>query len=382
MLRRSAASARARTRSSRNSSARRSRSARAAVGIGERLLQPRPHVAQLLLAAVELAGRALRGRVVAGQEDRAVGVQAQRPGALGALGRVGERDHDAAVGDVQAHDAGGQHVVALGLDLVRAVLERHEGVGARQQLDLVAVVAAPAHAHAHDVARPGLLGDRRQLVGLERLQVEPRRAVRSELAHPGAHVLADPQHVVAGVHEAAREITRAHPRAAVGQRERRRARVERDDVALDVVADRVAIVGVRVLDPERRQQAALGLALAALERVDARMLRGAVGEREPRVVDARGAAPDGELVAEHVAQRVGRLARLDEHDLRPPAQAPRERSGLDERAAVAGRDHDLGQLALRRQKPEMDVLAHLLRWQPHVELIRGPCRHIGSVSVL
>ena len=143
----------------------------------------------------------------------------------------------------------------------------------------------------------------------------------------------------------------------------------------------IAVVGVRVLDAERGQQAALGLALAALERVDARMLRGAVGEREARVVDARGAAPDRELVAEHVAQRVGGLARLDEHDLRAAAEPPRERARLDERAPVAGRDHDLGQLALRRQKPEMDVLAHLLRWQPHVELVRGPCRHARSVSV-
>ena len=133
---------------------------------------------------------------------------------------------------------------------------------------------------------------------------------------------------------------------------------------------------MRVLDAERRQQAALGLALAALERVDARVLRGAVGEREARVVDARGAAPDRELVAEHVAQRVGGLAGLDEHHLRPPAEPPCERARLHERAPVAGRDHHLGKLALRRQKPEMDMLAHFLRWQPHVELVRGPCRHV------
>ena len=111
-------------------------------------------------------------------------------------------------------------------------------------------------------------------------------------------------------------------------------------------------------------------------------MRGAVGEREARVVDARGAAPDGELVAERVAQRVGGLARLDEHDLRAPAEPPRERAGLHERAPVTGRDHDLGQLALRRQQPEVDVLAHLLRWKPHVELVRGPCRHAGSLSGL
>ena len=111
--------------------------------------------------------------------------------------------------------------------------------------------------------------------------------------------------------------TRAQPSA---QRERRRAGVERDDLALDVVADREAVVRARVLDPERRQQGTLGLALASLEGVDARMQRGAVREREARVVDAGGAAPDGELVAQHVAQRVGGLARLDQHDLRAPAQ--------------------------------------------------------------
>jgi hypothetical protein len=30
----------------------------------------------------------------------------------------------------------------------------------------------------------------------------------------------------------------------------------------------------------------------------------------------------------------------------------------------------------------MDVLAHLLRWKPHVELVRGPCRHVGSMAGL
>ncbi len=151
------------------------------------------------------------------------------------------------------------------------------------------------------------------------------------------------------MHEAAREITGAHAGAAVGERERGGARIERDDLALDVVADRVAAFGVGVLDAERRQQAALGLALTALERVHARVLRCAIREREARVVDACGTAPDRELVAERLAQRVGRLAGLDQHDLRPPAEPPRERSGVDERAPVAGRDHDLRKLALRRQ---------------------------------
>ena len=250
----------------------------------------------------------------------------------------------------------------------------------RQQLHLVAVVAAPAHAYAHDIAGAGLLGDRRDLIGLERLQVEPGRAVRRKLANARAHALTDAQHVVAGVHEAAREIAGAHAPAALGQNERGRARVERDDLALDVVADGEVLLRLCALDAERREQRALGLALAPLEGVDARMHRGAVVEREAGLIDARRAAPHRELVAERVAQRVGRLAGLDEHDLRAPAEAPRQRSRLDERATVPGRDHDLRQLALRRQKPEMDVLAHFLRWQPDVELVRGPCRHVGSLS--
>ena len=154
--------------------------------------------------------------------------------------------------------------------------QRHEGVRAGQQLHLVAVVAAAAHAHAHDVAGAGLLGDRGDLVGLERLQVEPRRAVGRELSHARAHPLAEPQHVVAGVHEAAREIAGAHAPAAVGQRQGRRARIQRDDVAVDVVTDREVALDVRLLDAEGGQQAALGLALAPLEGVDARMHRGAV----------------------------------------------------------------------------------------------------------
>ncbi len=260
--------------------------------------------------------------------------------------------------------------------------QRHEGIRARQQLHLVAVVAAAAHAHAHDVAGAGLLGDRGDLVGLERLQVEPRRAVGRELSHARTHPLSEPQHVVAGVHEAPREIARAHASAAVGQRQGRRARIQRDDVAVDVVTDREVALDVRLLDAEGGQQAALGLALAPLEGVDARMHRGSVRQREARVVDTRGATPDGELVAECVAQRVGGLARLDQDDLRAPAQPPRQRARLHQRAPVARRDHDFGKLALRRQQPEMDVLAHLLRWKPHVQLIRGPCRHIVSVSLL
>ena len=319
------------------------------VAVGERLLEPHPHVAQLALAAVELARRAHGGDAVAAQEDGAVGIEPQRPRALGALGGVRQRHDDAAIGDVEPDDARGQHLIALGLDLGRAVPQRHERVGTGEQLDLVAVVAASPHAHAHDVARPGLLGDRRELVGLERLQVEPWRAVGRELAHACAHALADAQHVVAGVHEAAREIARAHAGAAVGERERGGARIERDDLALDVLADGVAAFGVGVLDAERRQQAALGLALAALERVHARVLRGAIREREARVVDPCGAAPDRELVAERLAQRVRRLAGLDEHHLCPPAEAPCERSRIHERAPVAGRDHHFGKLALRRQ---------------------------------
>ena len=372
--------ARARRRSSRSSSASRSRSARAASASASACSRrSRTSLSSVALRSSSLAERCA-ATSSAGQEDRAVGVEPQRPRALGARRGVGERDDDAPVGDVQAHDARGEHVVALGLELRGAVRQRHERVGARQQLHLEAVVAAPPHAHAHDVARACLLGDRRDLVGLERLQIEPRRAVGRELAHARAHALADAQHVVAGVHEPAREVARAHACAAVGECERRRARVERDDLALDVVADREAVVRARVLDPERRQQGALGLALASLERVDARMQGGAVREREPRVVDAGGATPDGELVAQHVAQRVGGLARLDQHDLRAAAQPPRQRARLDQRAPVTGRDHDLGQLALRRQQPEVDVLAHLLRWKPHVELVRGPCRHIGSMA--
>ena len=199
--------------------------------------------------------------------------------------------------------------------------QRHECVRARQQLHLEAVVASPAHAHAHDVAGPGLLGDRRDLVGLEGLEVEPGSAVGSELPHPSPDALADAQDVVAGVHEAARQVAGAHACAAVGQRERRGAGIQRDDLALDVLADGEAVVGSRALDAQRRQQRALGLALPALERIDARMQGGAVREHEARVVDTRGAAPDGELVAEHVAQRIGGLAGLDEHDLaRPPSR--------------------------------------------------------------
>ena len=241
------------------------------VGVGERLLEALAHVGQLRLAAIELAGRALRGDVVAGEEDRAVGVEPERPRALGARRRVGERHDDAPVGDVEPHDARGEHVIALGLELGRAVRQRHECVRAGQQLHLVAVVAAPAHAHAHDVAGPGLLGDRRDLVGLERLQIEPRRPVGCELPHARTHALADAQHVVAGVHEAAREIAGAHARAAVGQGERRRARVQRDDLALDVVADREAVLRRARPRCRARPAAALGLALAPLERVDARM---------------------------------------------------------------------------------------------------------------
>ena len=208
------------------------------VGLRERLVETLAHIAQLGRAAVELARRALRLDVVGGEKDRAVGIEAQRPSALGARRSVGERDDDAPVGDIQAYDARGEHVVALGLELRGAVRKRHERVGAGQQLDLETVVAAPPHAHAHDVARACLLRDRRKLIGLERLQVEPGRAVGRELAHACTHTLADAQHVVAGVDEAAREVARAHPCAAVGECERRRARVERDDLALDVVADR------------------------------------------------------------------------------------------------------------------------------------------------
>ena len=125
--------------------------------------------------------------------------------------------------------------------------------------------------------------------------------------------------------------------------------VQRDDLALDVVADREVLLRLCALDAERREQRALGLALAPLEGVDARMQRGAIVEREAGGIHARRAAPHREVVAERVAQRVGRLAGLDEHDLRAPAEAPRQRPGLDERATVPGRDHDLRQLALRRQ---------------------------------
>ena len=350
------------------------------VGVRERLVEALAHIAQLGRAAVELARRALRLDVVGGQEDRAVGVEPQRPCTLGARRGIGERHDDAPVGDIQAHDARGEHVVALGLELRGAVRKRHERVGARQQLDLEAVVAAPPHAHAHHVTRACLLCDRRDLIRLERLQIEPGRAVGRELAHTRAHALADAQHVVAGVNEPAREVARAHPCAAVGECQRGRARVERDNLALDVVADREAVVQARVLDPKRRQQGTLGFALTSLEGVHARMQRGAVREREPRVVDAGGTTPDGELVAQHVAQRVGGLPRLDQDDLRAAAQPARQGARLDERAPVTGRDHDLGQLALRRQQPEVDVLAHLLRWKPHVELVRGPCRHIGSMA--
>ena len=139
------------------------------VGVRDRLAQAGTHVAQLLLAAVELAGRALRGDAVAGEEDRSVSVEPQRPRSLGALGRIGERDDDAPLGDVEPHDARGEDVVTLGLERGRAVRQRHEGIRAGQQLHLVAVVAAAPHAHAHDIAGAGLLGDRGDLVGLERL---------------------------------------------------------------------------------------------------------------------------------------------------------------------------------------------------------------------
>ena len=269
--RRSAASVRARRRSSRSSSAMRSRSARASsASATASRRRARTSLSSSSLRSSSLAARCAATPSLA-RKTGPSGVQPQRPRTLGALGRIGERDDDAPLGDVEPHDARGEDVVALGLERGRAVRQRHEGVRAGQQLHLVAIVAAAPHAHAHDIAGAGLLGDRGDLVGLERLQVEPRRAVRGQLAHAGAHPLTETQHVVARVHEAPREIAGAHTAAAVLERERGRACIQRDDVAVHVVADREVPLDVRVLDAQGGQQAALGLALAPFEGVDARV---------------------------------------------------------------------------------------------------------------